>query len=399
MNILFISDNKAEATSGGVERAVGNLARYFQQLGNVCFQAYFNAQNHDSCDTTFRKQFVIQKDYSLLKTFILGEAIDIVISNLMNKNNIKVLMPVLSSFKIDTINTKYCFYYHSFPGNELRCLPPSFLLKRFWCLKGNRIHSLVCLIKSMAIIAFPNILKSYLCKKYSRISDNERNLIVLSNSYKQDFATLVRLQQIPLQWHSVSNALSFPSDIAPEIREKEKIVLIVARLEEDAKRLTKALSVWEKLCSKYDISDWKLVIVGDGIDRPIYERIVVKHKIPNVFFEGRQNSLPYYIKSSIFMMTSAYEGFPMTLLETMQCGCVPIAYDTFSAISDLIDDRKDGYIVKNDHIEDFVEKLYLLMQNESLRVQMAENGMRSIQRYSVVNIMKQWNDLFDKLKI
>lgn len=399
MNILFISDNKAEATSGGVERAVGNLARYFQQLGNVCFQAYFNAQNHDSCDTAFRKQFVIQKDYSLLKTFILGEAIDIVISNLMNKNNIKVLMPVLSSFKIDTINTKYCFYYHSFPGNELRCLPPSFLLKRFWCLRGNRISSLVCLIKSMAIIAFPSILKSYLCKKYSRISDNERNLIVLSNSYKQDFATLVRLQQIPLQWHSVSNALSFPSDIAPEIREKEKIVLIVARLEEDAKRLTKALSVWEKLCSKYDISDWKLVIVGDGIDRPIYERIVVKHKIPNVFFEGRQNSLPYYMKSSIFMMTSAYEGFPMTLLETMQCGCVPIAYDTFSAIRDLIDDGKDGYIVKNDHIEDFLEKLYLLMQNESLRVQMAENGMRSIQRYSVVNIMKQWNDLFDTLKI
>lgn len=99
------------------------------------------------------------------------------------------------------------------------------------------------------------------------------------------------------------------------------------------------------------------------------------------------------------MMTSAYEGFPMTLLETMQCGCVPIAYDTFSAIRDLIDDGKDGYIVKNDHIEDFLEKLYLLMQNESLRVQMAENGMRSIQRYSVVNIMKQWNDLFDTLKI
>ena len=113
MNILFVSDNKAEATSGGVERAVGNLARYFQQSGDVCFQAYVNAQNHDSCDPVFRKRFVIQKNLSLLKAFITEEAIDIVISNLMNKNNIKVLMPALNGFKIDTINTKYCFYYHS----------------------------------------------------------------------------------------------------------------------------------------------------------------------------------------------------------------------------------------------------------------------------------------------
>lgn len=398
MNILFVSDNKAEATSGGVERAVGNLARYFQQSGDVCFQAYVNAQNHDSCDPVFRKQFVIQKNLSLLKAFITEEAIDIVISNLMNKNNIKVLMPALNSFKIDTINTKYCFYYHSFPGNELRCLPPSFLARRFWHLKGYRMNSLVSLIKSVAITAFPNMIKSYLRKKYSRISDNESNLIVLSNSYKQDFATLVHVQPIPPQWCSISNALSFPSDTAPEIRKKEKNVLIVARLEEDAKRLTKALDIWKQLTSTYDISGWKLVIVGDGIDRPIYERIAAKRKIPGVVFEGRQNSLPYYLRSSVFMMTSAFEGFPMTILETMQCGCVPIAFDTFSAIRDLIDDGVDGYVVENDCVEEYVRKLYDLMQNENLRMQMAENGMRSVQRFSVDNIMKQWYDLFDKMK-
>lgn len=398
MNILFVSDNKAEATSGGVERAVGNLARYFQQSGDVCFQAYVNASNHDSCDPVFRKQFVIQKDFSRLKAFITEEAIDVVISNLMNKNNIKALMPALNGFKIDTINTKYCFYYHSFPGNELRCLPPSFLVKRFWYLKGHRMNSLVSLIKSVAITAFPNMIKSYLRKKYSRISDNESNLIVLSNSYKQDFATLVHAYPIPPQWCSISNALSFPSDTALEIRKKEKNVLIVARLEEDAKRLTRALDIWEQLASTYDISGWKLVIVGDGIDRPIYERIAAKRKIPGVVFEGRRNSLPYYLKSSVFMMTSAFEGFPMTILETMQCGCVPIAFDTFSAIRDLIDDGVDGYVVENDCVEKYVRKLYDLMQNENLRMQMAENGMRSVQRFSVDNIMKQWYDLFDKMK-
>ena len=397
MNILFISDRKAEATSGGVERAVGNLARYFQQRGNACFQAYYNAQDDDSCETVFRKQFVIQGDLRLLKSFIVEEKIDIVISNLMNKDHIRVLMPALNSFKTETPNTKYCFYYHSYPGNELRCLPPQFLLKRFCHLKGHRINSLTAFVKSMAIIVFPNIIRSHLRNKYLRISDNESNLIVLSESYKQDFASLIQVPQIPPQWHSISNALSFPS-VTTSVRAREKTVLIVARLEEDAKRLTKALKIWERLTSAYDVSEWKLVIVGDGIDRPIYERIVAKREIPGVFFEGRQNSLPYYIKSSIFMMTSAYEGFPMSILETLQCGCVPIAFDTFSAIRDLIEDGTNGYIVENDHFDDYVEKLHFLMKNEDVRAQMAENGMQSVQRYSVDNIMKQWYDLFEKLR-
>ncbi len=397
MNILLISDKKAEATSGGVERVVGNLARYFQQLGNVCFQAYFNAQDYDSCDTAFRKQFVIQSDSGLLKSFIIDEKIDVVISNLMNKDHIRTLMPAIRYFKPETPNAKYCFCYHSYPGNELRCLPPQFLLKRFCHLKGYRINSLTAFVKSIAIIVFPNLIRSHLRNKYLRISDNESNLIVLSESYKQDFASIIQMTQIPPQWHSISNALSFPS-ITASVREREKTVLIVARLEEDAKRLTKALKIWERLTSTYDVSDWKLVIVGDGIDRPIYERIVAKRKIPGVVFEGRQNSLPYYIKSSIFMMTSAYEGFPMSILETMQCGCVPIAFDTFSAIRDLIEDGKSGYIVENDHFDDFAEKMYFLMQNEDVRAQMAENGMQLVQLYSVDNIMKQWCDLFKKLR-
>lgn len=397
MNILFISDKKAEATSGGVERAVGNLARYFQQRGNACFQAYYSAQDDDYSDAVFRKQFVIQGDLYLLKSFIIEEEIDIVISNLMNKDNIRTLMPALNSFKTETPNTKYCFYYHSYPGNELRCLPPLFLLKRFCHLKGHRIKSLASFAKSVAIMAFPNTIRSYLRKKYVRISDNESNLIVLSESYKQDFASIIQVHQIPPQWCSISNALSFPSFTA-SVGGRGKTVLIVARLEEDAKRLTKALKIWERLVSTYDVSDWQLVIVGDGIDRPIYERMVVKRKIPNVVFEGRQNSLPYFMKSSIFMMTSAYEGFPMSILETMQCGCVPVAFDTFSSIRDLIEDGANGYIVGNNHIDDYVERLYFLMQNEDVRMQMAENGMRSAQRYGVENIMKQWCDLFERLR-
>ena len=98
-------------------------------------------------------------------------------------------------------------------------------------------------------------------------------------------------------------------------------------------------------------------------------------------------------------MTSAYEGFPMTILEAMQCGCPPIAFNTFSAINDLIDDGENGVIIDKGNKERFIEQLYLLMKDNQLRNRMAICGMQSVRQYSVENITRQWYDLFDNLSI
>ena len=98
------------------------------------------------------------------------------------------------------------------------------------------------------------------------------------------------------------------------------------------------------------------------------------------------------------MMTSAYEGFPMTILETMQCGCPPIAFDTFSAINDVIDNGKNGIIVENGNKKRYVEQLYQLMKDETLRNRMAVYGMQSIQQFSIENVTRIWYNYFDKLK-
>ena len=402
MNILFISDNRAESTSGGVARAISNLALHFQQSGNVCYHVYFGLPNDIQSSLFFCKELILQDNtnvYDAVKTFILEESIDIVISNLMVKRHIKICMPVLNRIKSETIGTRYCFYYHSFPGNEMRCLPPSFLLKRLMYTQGRRIDVILSVCKSMLISFFPILVRKYLKRKYVRVTDNENNLILLSESYKREFAKVIQMKHVPSQWHCIPNAVSFSTGTDLDIGKKERIALIVARLDEDAKRLTIALKIWDMLFSKYcDIAEWRLVIVGDGIDRPIYERMVAQMKIPNVTFTGRQDSLSYYQKASVFLMTSAYEGFPMTLLESMQCGCPPIAFDTFSAINDLIEDGENGFVIESENKEKYVEKLHLLMQDNFLRETMALNGMKSVQRYSVENVTKMWYAYFEKLK-
>lgn len=50
--------------------------------------------------------------------------------------------------------------------------------------------------------------------------------------------------------------------------------------------------------------------------------------IPNIRFVGYQDPLSYQLESRILCLTSIYEGWGMVLTEAMQCGAVPIAFNS-----------------------------------------------------------------------
>jgi glycosyltransferase involved in cell wall biosynthesis len=133
--------------------------------------------------------------------------------------------------------------------------------------------------------------------------------------------------------------------------------------------------------------------VGDGVDKPFYEESVQKRNIPNVSFEGQQDPLTYYQNASIFMMTSACEGLPMTILEAQQCGCVPILYDSFASAKDIIDNGVNGIMITNNDRENFVQKLKELMSNPTMRHQMSKACVQSSENYSIERVAAQWNEL------
>ena len=175
--------------------------------------------------------------------------------------------------------------------------------------------------------------------------------------------------------------------------QKEKIVLIVARLYEAQKRLSIALDIWKEVESQNP--DWKLIIVGDGEDRRFYEEYCRKNCIQNVEFAGQTNPLPYYLEASIFMMTSQNEGWPLTLLEALQTGVVPIVMDSFTALHDIIQDGSNGFIVEYNDKKEFKNKLVTLINNQELRLKMAQEGQNSCTKYSIDNIGKEWINLLN----
>lgn len=122
-----------------------------------------------------------------------------------------------------------------------------------------------------------------------------------------------------------------------EICKKRKEVLFVGRLLESNKKISKLLTIWKHIQLDKEFNEWHLYIVGDGKDKSFYLDFTRNNNIPNVHFEGRRYPIPYYKRASIFAMTSAFEGFPMSIIEAQQNGVVPIVMDSFLSVHDIID--------------------------------------------------------------
>lgn len=166
-------------------------------------------------------------------------------------------------------------------------------------------------------------------------------------------------------------------------------MLIVARFDELYKRISKALAIWKSL-EQYGYNGWKLIIIGYGEDEPTYRKMINDLDIQEIEIIGKVSPEKYYKESSIFLMTSVLEGWPMTIQEAMQFGCIPLAFDTFSAIHEIIQDGENGYIIKDNDNTSYIQKLMDLMNAPEQRIKMAENAIESRRKYSADKIARYW---------
>ena len=104
-----------------------------------------------------------------------------------------------------------------------------------------------------------------------------------------------------------------------------------------------------------------------------------------------------YMKNSILLMTSIYEPFGLVLPEAMSCGLPVVAFDCPYGPADIITDGVDGFIIKDRNVEEYANKVCLLMDDVSLRIKMGQAGIVSSQRYTAERIMPMWKQLFEQV--
>ena len=112
---------------------------------------------------------------------------------------------------------------------------------------------------------------------------------------------------------------------------------------------------------------------------------------------GFVNPLQYYQKASILCMTSTSEGFPMVLIESQSYACVPLAFDSFSSLQDIITDGENGLVIHEFDEDQYAQQLTALMKQTDYRERLAINALNSVKRFRAENIAGQWIQVFEKL--
>lgn len=229
-------------------------------------------------------------------------------------------------------------------------------------------------------------------KLYKHLSLDYDAIVTLSSTFFEEFRfyapkiELKKLYAIPN-----SNTYAAATDRFKKINE----VLFVGRLDNKAKGIDRLLYIWAKVFRKFP--DWHLSIVGDGPDKEKLMELAQSLKLDQVTFEGFQDPKSYYERARIFCMTSTFEGFGMVLTEAMQHGVVPLAFNSYRAVMDIIQNEENGFLIEPFNIEEYKEKLIKLISDEELRNSFSDYGKKSVEKFSIENVGKLWNSLLEKI--
>lgn len=93
-------------------------------------------------------------------------------------------------------------------------------------------------------------------------------------------------------------------------------------------------------------------------------------------------------------MSSRYEGFGLVLTEGMACGLPCVSYDCDCGPREIITHGEDGLLVDNvGDIQGLAEAMVYMIEHPEERKRMGQNAARNVQRFSIDNVMKKWEEI------
>lgn len=261
-------------------------------------------------------------------------------------------------------------------------------------LKFNQITSLKVklqwLFPDVYLWLLQKMMRKFLARTY-RLFDRT---VLLSPSYIPEFQELAGLSSTE-KLVAIPNPLPVVKKEVP-VEDKKKEILFVGRISVE-KALYRLLYIWEKIQDR--IPEWQLRIVGDGAEKQNCMQLSESLGLKNVHFEGFQDAVPYMQQAAILCLVSNAEGLPMVFMEAMALGTVPVGFDSFSAIYDMIEDRKNGLIVPAFDLERYADCLVELAQDDSLRYELARNARVAVKKFDISRVGELWLNVFRELKL
>ena len=227
----------------------------------------------------------------------------------------------------------------------------------------------------------------YLYNNTQLFADNLRyvdSIVVLNNDYKEKY-----LRKLGLDSEVIYNPKSFVISSVSKLN--NRTILYCGRIDDNFKGIDLLLDSFDKFCNKN--SDWKLLIAGDGPALRKYKRLAETLGCGNrvEFLGSISNVKELMLDSSIFVLPSRFEGFPMSVTEAFECGLPVIAYD-IPAMEPFKESGGAVCVPCFDTVE-YSNRLLELAEDVELRQRLGRNAREFAGQLDIDIIGEKWEDI------
>ena len=230
-----------------------------------------------------------------------------------------------------------------------------------------------------------------LARKYG-IKRSDLNVVLTKRSmriYKEKYKAMNTVQIYnPVDPKIVENAKGYNAD-------NHKIIS-VGRLTYQ-KNFETAVEVASRVLPQHPDWEWDVFGQGEDMDR-LVELTIEKGIEKQMHFRGQVSNLyEKYSDYSLMVMTSRYEGFPMTLLEGMGNGLPLVSFDIPTGPDEIINDGENGFLIKAFDLEAMENKMNLIIDNRDLRERFARESLKRTTVFSAEKILQAWKEKLTKI--
>ena len=236
---------------------------------------------------------------------------------------------------------------------------------------------------------YPDRLKQSIMKNYPKLN----YLITLTDDDTDDYQKL--FEGTPLKVRKITN--SVPPLNGKISNLEEKVIMAAGRLAPQ-KGFDLLIESFRPVVAKHP--DWKLKIFGFGREKNNLQDLIQQYGLyNNVILMGPTKNIDVELSnSSIYALSSRFEGFGMVIVEAMQCGVPVISFDCPKGPAEIIKNNQDGLLIKDGDIDAFTEGLMSLIEDKEKRERFARLGLKNVKRYEIKNIGRLWEGLIKELE-
>ena len=139
-------------------------------------------------------------------------------------------------------------------------------------------------------------------------------------------------------------------------------------------------------------SDWKLDIVGEGVEEELYRSLIQKYHLEDrvIIHPFTNNIQEYYSKAQVYVLSSRWEGFGLVLVEAMAHGLPVISSDLPTSIEIMGD---FALYFKNGDIKELAQRLEAA--TELNWEEKSEEALRIANRFSTNQIVEKWKQVIE----